>query len=199
MNVRCPQCETVYRVDPERVPAGGARARCARCGAVMQVTRDGAQAPRATTPQPASASVSPAAPPTTGAPASPGASAALAGSTSPAAPTSPAPPVSSTSPASTPPPAASPSPPPLVAPFGASDPHVRAKRLARALVSDIVAYHPARREASLKAGTLRTEFQEEIRKSWAEYVEQVGGELAKSTPYFRDALNEILANGQKIF
>jgi predicted Zn finger-like uncharacterized protein len=180
MNVRCPQCEAVYRVDPERVPPGGARARCARCGAVMQVTRDGAQAPRATAAQPASA------------PATPGPSA------SPSASASPAPPAPSASPVATPPPAASPAPSP-VAPFGASDPHSRAKRLARALVSDIVAYHPARREASLKAGTLRTEFQEEIRKSWAEYVEQVGSELAKSTPYFRDALNEILANGQKIF
>ena len=47
--------------------------------------------------------------------------------------------------------------------------------------------------------TLRAEFREEIRKSWEEYVEQVGIELAKSTPFFRDALNEILAKGQKVF
>lgn len=198
MNVRCPRCEAVYRVDPERVPRGGARARCARCGAVMQVGRDGAPAPGAATPQPASASVSPAAPPTTGARVSPGTSASPAAAASPAVAVPPAPPASSPSPAATRPPAASPSPAP-VAPFGASDPHARAKRLARALVSDIVAYHPARREASLKAGTLRAEFQEEIRKSWAEYVEQVGSELAKSTSYFRDALNDILANGQKVF
>ena len=42
-------------------------------------------------------------------------------------------------------------------------------------------------------------FEEEIRKSWEEYSEQVGGELASSTSYFRDALNEILADGQQIF
>jgi hypothetical protein len=36
-------------------------------------------------------------------------------------------------------------------------------------------------------------------KSWEEYVAQVGVELAKSTPYFRSALNDILAKGQQIF
>ncbi len=36
-------------------------------------------------------------------------------------------------------------------------------------------------------------------KSWEEYVAQVGDDLAKSTPFFRDALNEILAKGEKIF
>ena len=40
---------------------------------------------------------------------------------------------------------------------------------------------------------------EEIRKSWDEYVAQVGEQLARSTPYFREALNEILARGQQVF
>jgi hypothetical protein len=84
-------------------------------------------------------------------------------------------------------------------PFGQRDPSARAARIARALVSDIVAYHPERREESLQAGTLRTEFREEIMKSWEEYVAQVGQPLAKSTPFFRDALNAILANGQQVF
>lgn len=84
-------------------------------------------------------------------------------------------------------------------PFGRRDPDERARRLARALVSDIVAYFPDRRERALRAGTLRTEFREEIRKSWEEYVAQVGEEMAKKTPYFRAALNEILAGGQHVF
>jgi hypothetical protein len=83
--------------------------------------------------------------------------------------------------------------------FGSRDPNARAERIARALVSDIVAYHPKRRDACLEAGTLRTEFREEIMKSWEEYVAQVGLEMAKSTPYFRNSLNDILAKGQKIF
>ncbi|HSJ31848.1 MAG TPA: hypothetical protein VK933_10460 [Longimicrobiales bacterium] len=66
-------------------------------------------------------------------------------------------------------------------------------------MSDIVAYHPQRRDACLAAGTLRTEFRDEIMKSWEEYTAQVGEEMAKSTPYFRNALNDILAKGQPIF
>src|SRR5690606_40388416 len=31
MNARCPHCQTLYRMDPARVPAGGTLARCARC------------------------------------------------------------------------------------------------------------------------------------------------------------------------
>jgi hypothetical protein len=84
-------------------------------------------------------------------------------------------------------------------PFGVSDPQAKARRLARALVSDIITYHPERRDTSLAQGTLKQEFREEIRKSWEEYIGQVGTEMAHGTPHFRDALNEILARGQKIF
>lgn len=83
--------------------------------------------------------------------------------------------------------------------FGQQDPHAKARRLARALVSDMMTYHPERQRRGLSDGSLRQEFREEIRKSWEEYVEQVGKDLAHSTPYFRDALNEILARGQQIF
>lgn len=84
-------------------------------------------------------------------------------------------------------------------PFGSTDPASKARRLARALVSDMVTYHPDRREAALREGTLKGEFREEIKKSWEEYVLQVGRETAQGTPYFRDALNDILARGQKVF
>jgi hypothetical protein len=83
--------------------------------------------------------------------------------------------------------------------FGSSDPKARAQRIARALISDIVAYHKKRVEEALASGRLRTEFRDEIMKSWDEYVGQVGVELAKGTPFFRDALNEILARGQRVF
>ena len=39
MNVRCPSCETLYRVDPAKVPAEGVRASCATCGAVFLVSQ----------------------------------------------------------------------------------------------------------------------------------------------------------------
>ncbi|MGH7483145.1 MAG: hypothetical protein ACRELV_13400, partial [Longimicrobiales bacterium] len=84
-------------------------------------------------------------------------------------------------------------------PYGKPDPETRARRIARALVSDIVAYHGSRRDQSLGSGTLRQDFREEILKSWEEYVAQVGVDQAKGTPYFRDALNAILAKGQAVF
>ncbi len=84
-------------------------------------------------------------------------------------------------------------------PFLSQDPAARARRLARALVSDIVVYHPAKRRDGLRDGSLKLLFEEEIRKSWEEYVDQVGRELADATPYFTDALNEILADGQPMF
>jgi len=84
-------------------------------------------------------------------------------------------------------------------PFLSQDPEARARRLARALVSDIVVYHPAKRRDGLRDGSLKLLFEEEIRKSWDEYVDQIGKQLADSTTFFTDALNEILADGQPVF
>lgn len=75
----------------------------------------------------------------------------------------------------------------------------RAKRLARALVSDMVAYQPQKRSEGLASGTLKQLFRDEIRKSYDEYVEQVGRDVAESTAFFQDALNEVLAEGQRVF
>ena len=45
MNVRCPSCRTVYRVDPDKVPTSGVRARCTVCAATLDVRRDMGRAP----------------------------------------------------------------------------------------------------------------------------------------------------------
>jgi predicted Zn finger-like uncharacterized protein len=87
----------------------------------------------------------------------------------------------------------------IINPFLRSDPMTRAKRLARALVSDMVAYQPAKRADGLANGTLKQLFRDEIRKSYDEYVEQVGREIAESTAFFQDALNEVLAEGKRVF
>jgi hypothetical protein len=84
-------------------------------------------------------------------------------------------------------------------PFLANDPNAKARRLARALVSDLVTYFPQRRDEGLRDGTLRELFRDEIKKSQEEYVEQVGRDFAESTTHFQDALNDILAGGQRIF
>lgn len=84
-------------------------------------------------------------------------------------------------------------------PFLANDPNAKAKRLARALVSDLVTYFPEKREQGLREGTLKQLFKEEIQKSFEEYVGQVGRELAETTTHFQEALNDILAGGPRLF
>jgi hypothetical protein len=86
-----------------------------------------------------------------------------------------------------------------VNPFLKRDPKAKARRLARALVSDMIVYQPEKRQAALEQGNLKEAFEEEIKKSWEEFSEQVGQEMAESTTFFTDALNEILAGGEKIF
>lgn len=280
MNVTCPNCNTVYRVDPAKVPEAGVRARCAVCSAVFAVRRDGqpeaapsvhreaptpAAEPRtsppasappaapppsqqaaaaaeiaaphqveraaAAAPPPAQAdaprAVPPTAPPLAPPPQAPAPAAAEAPPRAPVTP--PVPPASPPARSVVMPPPAmprpggagrtsgpapgAPLPPPAapvsaapapvaprpVNPFLAQDPSAKARRLARALISDMVVYHPGKRQEGLRDGTLKQLFEEEIRKSWEEYLEQVGAQVAESTPHFRDALNEILADGKQIF
>jgi len=63
----------------------------------------------------------------------------------------------------------------------------------------MISYHPAKRAQGLKDGTLKAQFEEEIKKSYEEYSLQIGADVAKNSTHFTDALNEILAGGQKIF
>ena len=44
----------------------------------------------------------------------------------------------------------------------------------------MVAYHPTKREEGIQAGTLKHLFRDEIKKSYEEYVEQVGRDFAES-------------------
>lgn len=299
MTVSCPECRSVFRVDPAKVPATGVRARCSVCGGVISISggtlpisvtpsslgavnasrltpaRPFAAAGAAPTPMAGTAPISggdalgramvgmtppvSAAPPIT----APASVAPVPPVPAPAAPlpqppvaevpvmapaavaAPPAPPVAtavgqvaeaprgpsltpppparlpSVTPRSTPPfvpispmggsptPArgsaavaqttASATPRRSVNPFLNADPGQRARRLARALVSDLVAYHPQKREEGLRDGTLRQLFREDIKKSYEEYVEQVGRDTAESSPHFQDALNEILGGGRKLF
>jgi len=131
----------------------------------------------------------------------------------------PAPPAETAEPEPPPPPpvAASPPPPPppaapaAVSPFSPSAgippglpeaerlKHERARRLARVLASDIAIYNKEKRDRGVKDGNLVAVLGYEIKKSWEVYKERVTPEMANSTPYFRDALNEMLAEGKKVF
>ncbi|WP_309669735.1 zinc-ribbon domain-containing protein [Gemmatimonas sp.] len=218
MTVSCPDCKSVFRVDPAKVPATGVRARCSVCGGVIAI--GGGTLPVSVTPASSTAAVAPfgssharatpmsavpaaaALPPTASVMTPPalaavpaayepvGASMATTSTASPAATLTPL----SSSAAGTP--AAGKRP---INPFLRADPAQRARRLARALVSDLVAYHPQKRDEGLRDGTLRQLFREEIKKSYEEYLEQVGRDVAEHSPYFQEALNEILAGGRRLF
>lgn len=75
----------------------------------------------------------------------------------------------------------------------------RAKRLARVFVSDILVYNKEKRDHGLAKGDLMTVLGPEIKKAWEAYKEKIGSEVSESSEYFRCALNEILADGQKVF
>ncbi len=292
MVVRCPHCQSGYRLDPARVPAHAVRVRCPRCAQVFRVTANASGAPppaapsadalgiereawrppigRAPTPlakNPAPASAPAAAPSRPAwtaegertldlggqapkgpaprletAPFRPGATPMAPPPTAPPtdvappparvepprrlepappgpAPTpfqpaaprlprvaaaaprpAPAPPAWSGPAPSFRPSVAAPSlpPPPAPAPpSGAA--HDRARRLARVLVSDILVYNEAARDRARQEGTLATTLATEIRKAWDLYATKIGSEVATTTPYFKDALNEILAGGEAIF
>jgi len=305
MNVSCPDCRSIFRVDPAKVPFSGVRARCSVCSGVIsipaptgQVTPAGgggrtpappsesgsqdrprsapagqggwdpppfgsaSQRPAAAAPGPAQRPAPPPAPQAQRpAPPPPQAQrpgpppppqrtaetpaarprpesierASVTATATPPSPSSglpeftqpaPTPPVASpgASAPTAPPfvPSGSPSRPPATPrppartpvaspaagdggprrplnPFLSKDPNQRAKRLARALVSDIITYHPAKHAEGLRDGTLKQLFREEIKKSFEEYIAQVGQQLAESTTYFQEALNEVLAAGKKIF
>lgn len=210
MNVTCPECSSVFRVDPAKVPNTGVRARCSVCSGIIAVP-----------PGSARASASPVEAPRAHATPTGEFARTIArtgefsasGGTSWSGPAAPAP-VPATLSATTSPPIAEqvkgPEPkgatsgPPAagrrpINPFLNKDPNLRAKRLARALVSDIITYQPAKHAEGLRDGTIRDLFKEEIRKSYEEYTAQVGQQLAESTPYFQEALNEVLGGGKKIF
>ena len=166
MNIACPECRTIYRIDPARVPDTGVTAACRECGSHFRVDAAAPQEPGVVT------------------------TAAAVGTEQAAAVGTGRPDVAE----------GQGSEEPRTAPaFGPQDPDTRARRLARALVSDIKVYNPDKWEQSRSQGTLRKEFRDEILKSWEEYVEQVGDEMAKRTPFFRDALNDILAGGERVF
>lgn len=223
MNVTCPDCRSVFRVDPSKVPPAGVRARCSVCSGIISIP-----SPTARTTSSSSARSAPApenAPPQRPR-ATPEAQSAWDSppfSTPPAAQPVTPPYVPAPTPrAATPPAAPSPAPPPQRAPtpkaassavststppgarrplnpFLSKDPNQRAKRLAKALVSDIITYHPAKHAEGLRDGTLKQLFREEIKKSFEEYIAQVGQQLAESTTYFQEALNDVLGGGKKIF
>jgi len=77
--------------------------------------------------------------------------------------------------------------------------HRSAKRLAKSLAKDLLLYHKDKVEQGLREGNLAKLLGEEIKKSWSFYKKSVDPEILSTSNYFKDALNEIIGKGRKIF
>lgn len=239
MIIQCPDCQTRFQLDPERVPQRSIRVRCSKCryvfgvdGSVLHAEHAAPSAASAPAPEPAARPSAPSAPvhemggfdapadsldsapsapaPPTGSPEEASAGFGLElerselssiGSEPDAAPEIELESPNSTATATveeTPQPATeAPSSP---SPAAEADPkQKKARRLARALVSDILVYNRETRDRALADGTLVQALGQEIKKSWELYKEKVDPEFATDSNLFRDALNDILADGQRIF
>ncbi len=73
-----------------------------------------------------------------------------------------------------------------------------AVRLARALISDILVYHRDRRDAALAEDRLLVEFAVELSAAWTAFKDQLGASAHAYAPAFREAVNEILADGETV-
>lgn len=215
MKLDCATCGARYSIDESIIPPQGAKIRCRKCGGVIPVAPRLEPAPAATSlvppsPQPVAPAVpQPAAQPVPQPTNAPAGFSFLSGGP---APRPPSPPLASL-PAAHPPAPAAKAPTTIIAnaPLAVATPvpaglspeeqsrHEKARRLARVLASDIAIYNREKKDRGLSEGNLVAVLGYEIKKSWEIYKERVGTDFANATPYFRDALNDLLAEGKKIF
>jgi len=185
MIVECPKCKKKYRVKDGDVPVGGAPVQCPSCGNIFTIYRE----PLKIHLEPLEG-VAPSPPPTYEKPA-------------------PSFEASTSTPSSQPAQAAE----RLKAALGLGgmddfpadwpeekkQKHRHAKRLARSLAKDLLLYHGDKIEQGLREGNLKQLLGEEIKKSWDFYKKNVDPEVLQTTNYFKDALNDIIGKGRKIF
>lgn len=77
--------------------------------------------------------------------------------------------------------------------------HERARRLAKALASDLVLYNQDKVEQGLREGNLVDLLGSEIRRSWEYYCQQIPRHIVENTDFFKEQLNKIVCKGREIF
>jgi len=177
MITTCTDCEVRYRLEDGKIPPRVIRVRCPACRGVFSLDGRSAQKPMTavdkSTPRPQAVSPPVAAVETPSLvkeqPAASRTSVAVMEAVSPAAV------------------------------GGKRRRRAKEEMLARALVSDIKVYNKDLYESARAEGNLLEVLGPEIKKSWELYKEKVTPEVANSTEHFRLALNEILADGEKVF
>ena len=195
MIAECGSCKAKYNIDEKKIPPAGVKVRCKKCGGVMYIRRPSGTAPAAPAPPKKTTYTAPA-------------------------------PVSEPGVTQGPPPPPQVEKPPSVdlpkraeaerkaveesverkvhlseGVLSEEDKkwHARARRLAKALASDLILYNKARVEQGLKDGTLAELLGPEIRRSWDYYCQQIPKHIVESTDYFKEQLNTIVGKGNKIF
>ena len=198
MITTCTVCQARYQLDDEKIPARVIKVRCPACSGVFSL--DGTQARRdevlvtsgfGSVPKGPQPDLAPAPP-------APVAEAPAANSPAPAFERDVAPAASASLDTGAPSVAVMDEPAPAPS---TSRRRRRSKEemLARALVSDIKVYNRELYDTAKAEGNLLEALGAEIKKSWELYKNKVTPEVANSTDHFRDALNEILADGEKVF
>jgi predicted Zn finger-like uncharacterized protein len=189
MITSCTVCQARYQLEDDKVPRRVIRVRCPACGGVFSL--DGSRLDQE---KPVRAATPPEMP--------------RAGYVAPRPPVAPSVPVRPAQSAEAPKPAyssapaavAEPATPAMAGPAAAPRRRrCKEEMLARALVSDILVYNRDLRDTALREGNLLEALGGEIKKSWELYKEKVGPDVANNTDHFRTALNEILAEGEKVF
>jgi predicted Zn finger-like uncharacterized protein len=225
ITVTCPSCSSSFPVDSAKIPEKGVSARCSACGDVFRIEK-----PEEASVLPTFAAEPDPVPPPAAVEEPAAVQEEPAAVEEPAAEVEvvpPPPPAVELPPPPMPEEPAAVEPPPVEAPafeapvepavpaepaapaepadtgfkFGKRDPTDKAKRLARVLVSDMIMYNADRHVSALENGTLVEDFEEEIDKSWKEFVDQVGAEIADGPGrgFWTEALNDILAKGEHLF
>jgi predicted Zn finger-like uncharacterized protein len=201
MITTCTECQARYQLDAEKIPPRVIKVRCPSCGGVFSL--DGNLARNQAKEEEVQSQVNqPVAPePEAKVPSVPDPAATVPSTPEPVvtAPAAPEPAAPSPAPAATKEPAAGVAVMDRPAPTVSRRRRSKEEMLARALVSDIMVYNRDLYDRAKAEGNLLEALGSEIKKSWELYKEKVTPEVANSTNHFRDALNEILADGEKLF
>uniref|UniRef100_A0A7C4TDL3 Zinc finger/thioredoxin putative domain-containing protein n=1 Tax=candidate division WOR-3 bacterium TaxID=2052148 RepID=A0A7C4TDL3_UNCW3 len=192
MIVECSGCHTKYNIDENKIPPAGIKVRCHKCGTIIFLKKEILKPPEPVVKEtefppppevkPPTPEVTPPKPP------------------EPEIPQPPEPKIPET-PVVTKPEVVSKPPTPPVSEMSEEDKkwHERAKRLAKALASDLVLYNQEKVEQGLRDGTLVQLLGAEIKRSWEYYCQQIPKHIVESTDYFREQLNKIVGKGKEIF
>lgn len=178
MIVECSNCHAKYNIDENKIPLAGVKVRCQKCQHIIFIKKE----------EPAPLPVEPDEKPV---------------QPVPEAPTEvPGPPAQAPPQESEPQPSVETKPEPSVTREMSEEDkkwNERARRLAKALASDLVLYNEDKVEEGLRDGTIAQLLGAEIRRSWEYYVQQIPKHIVENTDYFKEQLNKIVGKGKEIF